>query len=125
MQFGALDDFDHPVAGACGSQCGARPLITGIGKDAQDERPHGARPFVEYERRTVAILNVGGMNRNAQQEAERIDEDMPLAARDFLARVIALRVKQSPPFGAALALWLSMMAALGLASRPCCSRTAT
>src|SRR5260370_20540742 len=65
------------------------------------------------------------MNRNAQQEAERVDKDMPLAPGDFLPRIIALRVKRSPPFGAPLALWLSMMAAVGLASRPSCSRTAT
>src|SRR5207247_10409882 len=106
VQFGALDDFDCPAPCACGSQCGVRPLVTSIGKDTQYEGPHGARSFVKHERRAVAILNVGGMNGNAQQEAERVDQDMPLAAGDFLARLIALRVKQSPPFGAALALWL-------------------
>lgn len=30
------------------------------------------------------------MNDDAQEQAERIDEDMPLAARDLLTRVIAL-----------------------------------
>ena len=43
-------------------------------------------------------MNVGGMNRNAQQEAERVDKDMPLAARDFLARIKALRVERGAPF---------------------------
>jgi hypothetical protein len=125
VQFVALDDLDDPTAGACSGERGARSLITGIGEDAQDERPQRARRFVQHKARTIAILNVCGMNGNAQQEAERIDEDMPLAAGDFLARVVALRIERSPPFGAALALWLSMMAAVGLASRPSCSRTAT
>ena len=125
MRFGTFDDFDRPAAGASRGQSGTRPLITGIGEDAQDERPQGACPPVEHQRRAVTILNIGGMHRDAQQEAERVDEDMALTAGDLLARIITLRVEQSPPFGAALALWLSMMAALGEASRPSRSRTAT
>ena len=124
MQLIPLDDFDDPAAGACGSQRGAWPLISGIGEDAKDEGPHGTRAWAQHKRCAIAILNVGGMNGNAQQETERVDEYMPLAARDLLAGVIALRIEQSPPFGAALALWLSMMAAVGLASRPSFSRTA-
>jgi hypothetical protein len=38
------------------------------------------------------------MNGNAQQQAERIDEDMALASRDFLARIEALRVERRAPF---------------------------
>jgi len=125
VQFGALDDFDDPTARTCRRQRGTRSLIAGIGKDLHNERPQRACLFIEHERDTVSILNVCRMNRNAQQEAERVDEDMPLAAGDLLARVIALRVQRRPPFCAALALWLSMMAAVGLASRPSCSRTAT
>jgi len=124
VQLVSLDDFDDPVAGACSSQRGARTLISGIGEYAKDEGPHGARAWAQHKRCAIAILNVGGVDGNAQQEAERIDEYMPLAARDLFAGVIALRIEQSPPFGAALALWLSMMAAVGLASRPSCSRTA-
>ena len=62
---------------------------------------------------------------DAQQKAKRVDEDVPLAARDFLRAIIALRIERRPPFGVPLTLWLSMMAAVGLASRPSCSRTAT
>jgi len=74
---------------------------------------------------SVAVLNVGGMDDDAQQETKRVDQDVPLAPRDLLACIKALRVDQRPPFCAALALWLSMIAALGLAARPACSRTAT
>src|SRR5258708_2893144 len=61
---------------------GACLLIVGIGKDFHNEGPQGTRPFIKHERHAVAILNVGGMNHNAQQEAERVDENMPLAAGD-------------------------------------------
>ncbi len=53
------------------------------------------------------------------------DEDVALAPRGLLARIEALRVERSPPFCAPLALWLSITAADGLASRPSRSRTAT
>ena len=104
VQVGALDDLDDPATRTCRRQGGECSLIAGIGKDLQNERPHSARSLIEHERRAVAILNVGGMNCNAQQEAERVDEDMPLAARNLLARIIALRVERGPPFCAVLAL---------------------
>ena len=46
----------------------------------------------------IAILHVGGVNDDAQQKTERIDEDMALAARDLLARIEALRVERRAPF---------------------------
>ena len=77
-------------------------LVAGIGKDAQNEEPQGARLFVKHKGDAVAILNVGGMNHNAQQEAERVDENMPLAAGDVPTRIIALRVDRGPPLFAPL-----------------------
>jgi hypothetical protein len=65
------------------------------------------------------------MDDDIQKQTERVDEDVPLAARNLLARVIPLRIDRRPPFCAALALWLSITAADGLASRPSASRTAT
>jgi hypothetical protein len=100
-------------------------LVSGISEDAQDEREQRSGSFGQYKCGAVAILDVGRVNSNAQQEAERIDQDVALAPGDLLGRVKPLRIEQSPPFGAALALWLSMIAAVGLASRPACSRVAT
>ena len=80
---------------------------------------------IEDQSRAVAILQIGWMDNDVQQEAERAERDVPLAARDLLARFEALRVKRAAPFYAAMALWLSMIAALGLASRPSRSRVAT
>jgi len=51
---------------------------------------------------------------DAKQEAGGIDRDMALATLDFLGGIVAAR----PPFSVVLTLWVSMMAAVGLASRP-------
>ena len=98
VQFGALDDFDHPMARAGSGVCDAWPLITGIGEDALDEGKEAARALIEDQPCPVAILHVGGMNDDVQEKAERIDEDVPLAARDLLARIKALRVERGAPF---------------------------
>jgi hypothetical protein len=70
------------------------------------------------------------------QKALGVDRNVPLLAFDLLARIpragpmarprtgSPVRVV-SPPFSALFTLWLSMMAALGEASRPACSRQAT
>ena len=65
------------------------------------------------------------MHDNVQRQTQHVDEDVALAALDLLARIVASRFEQSPPFRALLALWLSMIAVVGLASRPACSDTAT
>ena len=121
----AVDDLDGPGAGL--GECGSEParVIAGVGEDALDEGEEAARAPVEHQPGAIAILDIGWMNDDVQQETERVDEDMPLAARDLLARIVTLRVDRGPPFCAALALWLSMIAAVGLASRPSCSRVAT
>jgi hypothetical protein len=124
MQLGALDDLELPGAGLgdCCRHFGA--LIGAIGEDRLDEREQPARP-AQQRAGAVAVLHVGGMDNDVQEKTERVDENVPLAARDFLARIEALRIDRRPPFCAALALWLSMTAADGLASRPSLSRTAT
>jgi len=124
MQLGALDDLQPPGSGRGDDGRHHRPLVAAVGKDHLDERKQSAGPS-QQQTRAVAILHVGRMDHDVQEEAERIDENVPLAARDLLARIEALRIDRRPPFCAALALWESMTAADGLASRPSFSRTAT
>ena len=57
------------------------------------------------------------MNDGVEQQPQRIYEKVALLAFDLLARIIAMRIDTEPPFSALLTLWLSMMAAVGLASR--------
>ena len=95
---GALNDVDHPGAGFRRGLSGFRTLVAAVGIDAFDERKQAARTSIEDQRNAITVLDVGGMNRNAQQEAERVDQDVPLAARNLLACIIALRVERRPPF---------------------------
>ena len=125
MQFAALDDLQGPGSGLGDGRGCLRPLIAGIGEDALDEGEEAARAPVEDERRTVAVLHVGGVDDDVHQEAERVDEDVALTSRRLLARVVARGVDRGPPFEAPRAVWLSMIAAVGLASRPARSREAT
>ena len=125
MQLVAFDDFDGPGADLCDGGSHRLSLVAGIGEDALDEREQTARAAVEDQADAIAVLHVGGVNDDVQQEAERVDKNVPFAALDLLARVIALRVDRGPPFCAPLALCASMIATVGLASRPAFSRVAT
>jgi hypothetical protein len=70
---------------------------------------------------TIGVLNVGGMNNDAEQQAGGVDRDMPFAALDLLRRIPAARA----PFSVVFTLWVSITAALGLGSRPSRSRSIT
>ena len=98
MQFVALDDLEHPTTATGSRSLGARSLIAGIGEDALDEGEEAAGASIENQPRPVAVLNVGGMNDDVQQEAECVDQDMALAPGDLLARIKPLRVKRGAPF---------------------------
>ena len=124
MEIRTLNDLDLPTSGRSNSLRHFGPLITAISENALDE---GKAPpgFAQQFTSAVAILNICGMHAHAEQEAECVDEDVALAALNFLARIKALRVECRPPFCAALLLWESMIATVGLASRPAASRVAT
>ena len=98
MRLAALDDLEHPATGLRSRPCSLRALISGIGEDARDEGEETPRALIEDQSRAVAILHGSRMDDDVQQEAERVDENVPLAARDLLARIIALRVKRGAPF---------------------------
>ena len=119
---GALDDLHiHPRHYFRHGAAKQRALITAIGVEFHQERiqaEHGRH----HECAAVAILNVSSMNDGMNQQALRIDENVPLLALDLLSRVVARRINRSPPFSALLTLWLSITAAVGLASRPIASR---
>jgi hypothetical protein len=58
------------------------------------------------------------MDHGVHDQAEGIDQKMALLSLDLLACVEAMGIGPGPPFSALLTLWLSMIAAVGLASRP-------
>jgi hypothetical protein len=61
------------------------------------------------------------MDEDAKQEAGGVDGNVAFAPPHLLGRVVA----PWPPFSVVLTLWVSMIAAVGLASRPSCSRSIT
>ena|SRR5262249_50211986 len=91
MQLLALDDLQRPGAGVYARGGDPPSGIAGIGEDALDEGEKAAHALDEEKARAVAILHIGRMDDGVQQEAERANEDMPLAACDLLAPVTALR----------------------------------
>ena len=99
-------------------------LIATVGKQLFQERIHPEKGCKKQDA-TVAILDIGGMNDRVEQQTQRIYENMALLALDLFARIIARRIDAGPPFSALFTLWLSMMAAVGLASRSPCSRHST
>jgi hypothetical protein len=122
---GAPDDFRFEVRqDFCQGLVESRPLIGSVGKELPQERMHPEQGRKQQDA-AVAILDIGGMNDGVEQQAQRIYENVALLALDLLARIIAMRINAGPPFSALFTLWLSMMAAVGLASRSPCSRHST
>ncbi len=119
---GSLDDLGLEVGQDAGQgTVKNRSLIGAIGEQFPDKGKQTEQCRQQLEA-AVAILNVGGGNDAVQQQALRIDQNMALLALDQLASVEAVAVDASPPFSALFTLWLSMMQAVGLASRSACSR---
>ena len=78
-----------------------------------------ATALAKHQLGSVSILDIGSMHHQCQDQTQCVDDHMPLAAIDFLARVVTAR----PPFSVVLTLWLSIMAAEGEAFRPAAKRT--
>jgi hypothetical protein len=118
----ALDDLEaDPAADAAQSALELRPLVAAVGVELAREGMQ-AKERAHHQHAAVAVLEVGGMHEGMEQQTLRVHQEVALLARDLLARIKARRIDAAPPFSAPLTLWLSMIAAVGLASRPACSR---
>jgi hypothetical protein len=121
----SFDDFGFDTGQEFGERIAKDwPLISVVGKQFLQERKL-TKQRRQQQHAAVAILNAGGMHDGVQQQAQRIDENMPLLALDQFARIKPVWIDVRPPFSALLTLWLSMMQAVGLASRFACSRHST
>ena len=120
----AAHDLKLPEAGAGDGRFHLLSLVAGVADDALDKGK--APPSLPEQRlRPVPVLHAGRVDVDGEQQAERIGQDVALAADHLLAGIVAGRVERAPPLRAPLALWLSMIAVVGLASRPAFSRTST
>ena len=96
-------------------------LIAAVGEQLFQKRKHPKQGRHD-ENAAIAILNIGRMDDGMKQQAQCVYKNMPLLTLDCFARIIAGRIDAGPPFSALFTLWLSMMAAVGLASLSACSR---
>ena len=122
---GTSDDFNFETRQDIGEPVRKKwPLIGAVGKQLLKE---WKQTFHRSQQRdaAVAVLNASGMNDGMEQQTQRIYQNMALLAFDLFACIIAMRIDAGPPFSALFTLWLSMMAAVGLASRSAFSRHST
>jgi len=99
----AAHDLENPCAGPRQSGLHLAALIPCISDDALDER-EGPSGLPQQGLSPVPVLHAGGMNGDRQEQAQRIGQDVALAACDLLARIIAGRVERSPPLRAPFVL---------------------
>ena len=124
MLVAAAHNLELPGAGSSDDSRHLAALVARIRDDALDEGKAPAR-FPQQSFGAIPVLYAGRMNTHREEQAQRVGQDVALAAKHLLARVIAGRVERGPPLTAPFALWLSMIAVVGLASRPAFSRTST
>src|SRR2546423_12992489 len=97
------------------------PLLVGAIHTEELETRKAVSKRQEQIFAAVMVLNIGLVHELVHDQPIRVDQEMPLAAFDLFAPVVAA----PPPFWLVLTDWLSMMAALGVGSRPCFTRTAS
>jgi hypothetical protein len=112
MQQGTLDDLDNASVPAAGPVDEA-PGIAAVGED-QLQTPKTCSQLPDQQFPTIAVLNVGRVHHQRHDQAEGVDDQMTLAPKDFLARV----VPTIPPFSAVLTDWLSRIPTLGVGFLP-------
>ena len=100
------------------------PRVVAIVRPDQFEPGKAVAYFIEDKPCAIAVLDAGGMNDGPQRQAFGVDKGVNLSPLDLLTGVIAYLAIKTAPFSAAFSVWLSMTAAVGLASRPSCSRKA-
>ena len=98
-------------------------VVAGVGPD-QLQPGKAVADAGEDQGGAVTILHAGRVDDDPHRQALGVDQRMDLATLQTLAGVVAHLVIVRPPFSADLTVWLSRMAAVGLASRPSRSRSA-
>ena len=123
LAIGAFDDLYGDRAGRA-ERTGE--LGAGIGLIGEQMGEPGKQParITHESGHPVAILDVGRTDGDGKHQPAGVDDEVALDALDLLGRVEACRIAVRPPFSAAFTDWLSMIPAVGLASRPALSRHA-
>ena len=120
----AAHNLEHPSAGPSDGGFHLAALVACITDDALD-KGEGPSGLAQQGLGSVPVLHARGMDDDRQEEPKGVGQDVTLATGNLLARIIDGRVERGPPLTAPLVVWLSMMAVVGLASRPAISRVST
>ena len=116
------DDLGHEVGHDVSDAGGEhRSSIGAVGEQLAQEGELSEQGG-QQQHTAIAILHVGGGDQSMQQQPELVDQDVSFLALDQLTGIEAGWIDRGPPFSALFTLWLSMMPAVGLASRAACSR---
>jgi hypothetical protein len=116
------DDLGHEVRHDIDDAVGEdRPGIGAV-REQRAQKGELSEQGGQQQHAAITVLHVGGGDQGVQQQPELVDQDVAFLALDQLAGVEAMRIDRRPPFSALFTLWLSMMQAVGLASRAACSR---
>ena len=119
------DDFGHEVRHDSGDAVGEDRSGIGAVREQLAQEGELSEQGGQQQHAAIAVLHVGGGDQGVQQQPEPVDQDVAFLALDQFAGVEAMRIDRQPPFSALFTLWLSMMQAVGLASRAACSRHRT
>ena len=117
---GAAPDHDQGQPEPEAGEQSREPVVSAIGEHDLEPRVEPRQPAQQVAG-TIGVLDVGGMDNDAEQQAGGVDRNVTLAAFDLFCRIPAAR----PPFSVVFTLWVSITAALGLGSRPSRSRSIT
>ena len=119
------DDFDCEVRhNVCQAVMEHRTCIGTVGKQLLEKRELSEQRRQDQDA-AVAILDIGGRHQRVQQQTQCIDQNVTFLTFDQFSGIEAMGIDLGPPFSALFTLWLSMMQAVGLASRSSCSRHLT
>ena len=111
-------EVGHDMCDAVGED---RPGIGAVGEQLAQEGELSEQRG-QQQHAAIAVLHIGGSDQCVQQQSELVDQNVAFLALDQLAGIEAMQIDRRPPFSALFTLWLSMMQAVGLASRAACSR---
>ena len=115
---GSFDDLQAPPTSQGLNPQNQLAGVAAVSPDQSQPAP-AAYQMLQHQFRPVTVLNVRRVDHHHQDQPQRIDDDVPLAPVDLLARVISPR----PPFSVVLTGWLSITAAEGVGFLPAATRT--
>ena len=89
-RLGMLDDFQ--TSAACGTQ-GAHPLdkgasVAAVSPDAP-QPPEAFTQFVQEQASSIAVLHVGWMHADQEDQSQGVDQKMSLSSRHLLASIVS------------------------------------